>query len=71
MQWRTVFWITAGVLLFTNVIYVLTASGEVQPWNDCKNETKDTSGKTDHSSQNSELKYQVYFHYFGIPLFCQ
>lgn len=33
-QWRQVFLIAAGVLVGTNIIYVLTASGEVQPWND-------------------------------------
>ncbi|XP_065338059.1 putative inorganic phosphate cotransporter, partial [Cloeon dipterum] len=33
LQWRTVFWIVFGVMNVTNLIYVLTASGEVQPWN--------------------------------------
>lgn len=32
-QWRLVFWIAVGVLLSTNLLYVLTASGDVQPWN--------------------------------------
>lgn len=32
-QWRIVFWIAVAVLLSTNILYVLTASGEVQPWN--------------------------------------
>jgi hypothetical protein len=33
LQWRTVFWIVFGVMNVTNLIYVFTASGEVQPWN--------------------------------------
>lgn len=33
LQWRTVFWIVFGVMNATNLVYVFTASGEVQPWN--------------------------------------
>uniref|UniRef100_A0A1B6LST4 Major facilitator superfamily (MFS) profile domain-containing protein n=1 Tax=Graphocephala atropunctata TaxID=36148 RepID=A0A1B6LST4_9HEMI len=33
-QWRSVFLIAAAVLLLTNLVYVCTASGEVQPWNE-------------------------------------
>ncbi|KAF5280927.1 hypothetical protein FQA39_LY17933 [Lamprigera yunnana] len=32
-QWRLVFWITLGVLVVTNIIYVIFASGEAQWWN--------------------------------------
>lgn len=32
LQWRTVFWMTGGMMFFTNVFYLFTASGEVQPW---------------------------------------
>lgn len=33
-QWRLVFWIVFAVLLFTNLIFILYASGEVEYWND-------------------------------------
>ncbi|CAB3371455.1 Hypothetical predicted protein [Cloeon dipterum] len=57
LQWRTVFWIVFGVMNATNLIYVFTASGEVQPWNwgengkpikedDLKNEQKKNDEET-------------------------
>lgn len=33
-EWRVVFWIAFGVFNVTNIVYVIWASGEVQPWND-------------------------------------
>lgn len=33
-EWRIVFWIAFGVFNVTNIIYVIWASAEVQPWND-------------------------------------
>lgn len=33
LQWRTVFWIVLGVFIVTNVLFIVMASGEVQPWN--------------------------------------
>lgn len=32
-EWRVVFWISFAIFMVTTVIYVLWASGEVQPWN--------------------------------------
>lgn len=32
-EWRAVFWISFGIFIVTTVVYVLWASGEVQPWN--------------------------------------
>uniref|UniRef100_A0A182MUR7 Major facilitator superfamily (MFS) profile domain-containing protein n=1 Tax=Anopheles culicifacies TaxID=139723 RepID=A0A182MUR7_9DIPT len=32
-EWRVVFWIAFAVLNITNVIFILFASGEIQPWN--------------------------------------
>lgn len=28
------FWVTFGVFVVTTIIYVIWASGEIQPWND-------------------------------------
>lgn len=33
-EWRTVFWVTFGVFVITTIVYVIWASGEVQPWNE-------------------------------------
>lgn len=33
-EWRIVFWIAFVVFNVTNLVYVIWASGEVQPWND-------------------------------------
>ncbi|XP_067000244.2 putative inorganic phosphate cotransporter isoform X2 [Anabrus simplex] len=33
LEWRVVFWISFGVFFVTNLVFVLTASGDVQPWN--------------------------------------
>lgn len=33
-QWRIVFWIAFAVFNVTNIVYIIWASGEVQPWND-------------------------------------
>ncbi|XP_022184753.1 putative inorganic phosphate cotransporter isoform X3 [Nilaparvata lugens] len=33
LEWRLVFWIAVIVLVATNLVYLFTGSGEVQPWN--------------------------------------
>lgn len=33
-EWRIVFWIVFGVFNVTNIVYIIWASGEVQPWNE-------------------------------------
>lgn len=33
-EWRIVFWIAFGVFNVTNIVYVIWASGEIQPFND-------------------------------------
>lgn len=32
-EWRVVFFISCGVLVLTNIVYLIWASGETQPWN--------------------------------------
>ncbi|CAO1319250.1 unnamed protein product [Diamesa serratosioi] len=32
-EWRLVFWISFGVFVITNLVYVIWSSGETQPWN--------------------------------------
>lgn len=33
-EWRTVFWVTFGVFVITTIVYLIWASGELQPWNE-------------------------------------
>lgn len=32
-EWRVVFWITFAIFVFTTIVYLFFASGEIQPWN--------------------------------------
>uniref|UniRef100_A0A224XBP6 Putative inorganic phosphate cotransporter n=1 Tax=Panstrongylus lignarius TaxID=156445 RepID=A0A224XBP6_9HEMI len=43
-QWRLVFWISVGVLIVTNIIYVIAGSGEVQSWNNPKKDKEERNG---------------------------
>ena len=36
-HWQIVFWLAGGGYFLGNIIYVIFASGEVQPWNDVSN----------------------------------
>lgn len=45
-EWRLVFWITLGVCVFTNIVFLAFGSAEVQYWNDpVKNIDKTTGSK--------------------------
>lgn len=33
-EWRTVFWVTFAVFVITTIVYLIWASGELQPWNE-------------------------------------
>lgn len=35
-QWRVAFWVCLGVLVFTNIVYVIFAQGEQVWWDDVK-----------------------------------
>lgn len=36
-EWRLVFWVTFVVFVVTTIVYVIWASGDVQPWNEPEN----------------------------------
>ena len=40
LEWRLLFWITAAFLIGGTVIYAVTASGDIQPWNEPKSAKK-------------------------------
>lgn len=50
-EWRVVFWITFVIFAVTTVIYILFASGEVQPWNDTSNTTPMIATTADSNSK--------------------
>lgn len=52
-QWRTVFWIAFGIFNITNIIYIVWASAEIQPFNDGAVPLKNKMDSEDNSS-NSE-----------------
>jgi hypothetical protein len=33
-EWRNVFWLSAIILIGTNLVYLKYGSGKVQPWNE-------------------------------------
>lgn len=61
-EWRLVFWIVLGVFLVSNIIFVLYASGEPQPWNDpdfLKDE-ESAQKKSAESTANGHSKSSIY-----------
>ncbi|KAJ6646401.1 putative inorganic phosphate cotransporter [Pseudolycoriella hygida] len=54
-EWRAVFWISFGIFVSTTVVYVLWASGEVQPWN-YPPETSVENGRKKSEQEPSEEK---------------
>lgn len=51
-EWRIVFWIAFGIFNVTNIVYIIWASGDIQPWNDGNliqksNERNSTSDEDD------------------------
>nr|XP_022911240.1 putative inorganic phosphate cotransporter isoform X2 [Onthophagus taurus] len=59
-QWRLVFWITLGVLLTSNVVFVLFGSGEEQWWNNPNHsnftKTNKNNVEANQSDKNQDLK---------------
>jgi hypothetical protein len=65
-EWRIVFWIAFVVFNVTNLVYVIWASGEIQPWNDgalIRKNTNETDSEDQFRSptkQIPELKSDSY-----------
>ncbi|RUS78950.1 hypothetical protein EGW08_013291 [Elysia chlorotica] len=55
-KWTVVFWINAGIAIFSSVFYLVFASGELQPWGDGE-ETKELN-PSKHSSIQVEKEKQ-------------
>lgn len=50
-EWREVFWLSAVILIFTNMVYLQFGSGNVQPWNEY---ARRRNQATDNSIENIE-----------------
>ncbi|KAF5293591.1 hypothetical protein FQA39_LY03076 [Lamprigera yunnana] len=55
LQWSIVFYISSGVYILGNVVFIIFGSGEVQPWNVVECEDDDTvDGKSETSTRSVE-----------------
>lgn len=55
-EWRIVFWIAFGVFNVTNVVYVIWASGEIQPFNDPDFQRKSRGSVSSSSEEGIQEK---------------
>jgi ACS family sodium-dependent inorganic phosphate cotransporter len=57
-EWRVVFWIAFGVFNVTNVVYIIWASGEIQPFNDPEllRRSKESLANSDSEANRNEVK---------------
>lgn len=55
-EWRVVFWIAFGVFNVTNVVYIIWASGEIQPFNDpvLLKKSRDSLSSSDSEANHGE-----------------
>lgn len=49
-EWRDVFWLSAAILITTNLVFLQFGSGNVQPWNENANQQYKS---TDLDSENN------------------
>lgn len=53
-EWRDVFWLSAAILIATNLIFLQFGSGNVQPWNEIANQQY-TSGDNSNGNMASTI----------------
>lgn len=52
-EWRDVFWLSAAILIATNLLFLQYGSGNVQPWNEkpnCQYESSDINNENNTTS---------------------
>lgn len=54
MEWRVVFWVMFGTLIGSNFVFLLFASGELQPWNEPQKPKFVENGQHTDSSTEKE-----------------
>lgn len=55
-EWRTVFWIAFGVFNVTNIVYIIWASAEIQPFNDPDFQRKSRGSVSSNSEEDGQNK---------------
>lgn len=57
-EWRIVFWIAFVIFNVTNVVYIIWASGEIQPFNDPEllKRSKESLANSDSEANHNEAK---------------
>lgn len=55
-EWRDVFWLSAAILIATNLLFLQFGSGDVQPWNEIANQQYKTTDKNNENNVDSALK---------------
>jgi len=55
-EWRDVFWLSAAILIATNLLFLQYGSGNVQPWNEKPNRQYESSDINNENNTTSILK---------------
>jgi len=55
-EWRDVFWLSAAILIATNLLFLQYGSGNVQPWNEKPNHQYENSDINNENNTTSILK---------------
>lgn len=55
-EWRDVFWLSAAILIATNLIFLKFGSGNIQPWNDITNRQYKCSDNSNENMESTILK---------------
>lgn len=55
-EWRDVFWLSAAILIATNLLFLQYGSGNVQPWNEKPNNQYESSDINNENNTTSILK---------------
>jgi len=55
-EWRDVFWLSAAILIATNLLFLQYGSGNVQPWNEKGNRQYKSSDINNENNTTSILK---------------
>ena len=54
-QWNVVFILSSVILVFTNLVYVIYASGDEQEWNSVRTGSKDSGQSTEVLTTESSM----------------
>ena len=55
-EWRDVFWLSAAILIATNLLFLQYGSGNVQPWNEKANRQYKSNDINNENNTDSILK---------------